>query len=62
MGIELEAQREDLENHINELLREIAEVDIRLEECLIDSRSYENRVLFLKKQLAKAQRELDQLD
>ena len=48
MGIELEAQREDLENHINELLREIAEVDIRLEECLIDSRSYENRVLFLK--------------
>jgi chromosome segregation ATPase len=62
MGIELEAQREDLENHINELLREIAEVDIRLEECLIDSRSYENRVLFLKKQLAKAQRELDQLN
>ncbi len=62
MGIELEAQREDLENHINELLREIAEVDIRLEEGLIDSRSYENRVLFLKKQLAKAQRELDQLD
>ena len=48
MGIELEAQREDLENHINELLREIAEVDIRLEEGLIDSRSYENRVLFLK--------------
>lgn len=62
MGIELEAQREDLENHINELLREIAEVDIRLEEGLIDSRSYENRVLFLKKQLAKAQRELDQLN
>ena len=62
MSIELNAEREDLEDYINELLKEISEVDSRLDEGLIDNRSYENRVLFLKKQLSKAQRELDQLD
>ena len=56
MNIELNVQLEDIEDCVNELLKEIAEVDVRLDAGLIDNRSYENRVLFLKKKLAKAQR------
>ena len=62
MDIDSNVQRKELEDYIHKLLQELAEIDELRDKGLVDIRSYENHVLFLKKQLTKTQRELDMLD
>lgn len=62
MDIELQAKREECENDIQEILREIEYSNEKLDQEMIDQRSYDSRMLFLKQQLSKAQRALDELD
>ena len=62
MDIDSNVQRKELEDYIHKLLQELAEIDELRDNGLVDIRSYENHVLFLKKQLTKTQRELDMLD
>ncbi len=61
MDIEKQTKREETEADIQEILREIGELEDKLDDGMLDARSYENRKLFLQKQLAKAQRALDEL-
>lgn len=61
MDTDINTVREELEANIQEIYREMKEAGDRFDQKFIDSRSYENRMLFLKKQLSKAQKELDEL-
>ncbi len=61
MDIEKQARREEVEADVQEVIRELNELENKLNEGMLDARSYNNGKLFLKKQLAKAQRALDEL-
>ncbi|MEA3485336.1 MAG: hypothetical protein U9R03_01365 [Candidatus Aerophobetes bacterium] len=62
MDMEQQAAHEEAENNIQEILREIKEIENRLDEGMLDERSYNNSMLHMKKLLSAAQRALDALD
>ena len=62
MDLDTQSQIEELNDELQTGIQQLLDLETEFSEGSVDERGYDRRILFIKKQMAKTQRELDLLD